>query len=214
MSELLGVLVGFLLTICIYSYLVGDNPLYRFGVHLLVGVSAAYAAVIAFNTVIWPQVDRFLAQPASPENLPWIVPLLLAVLLLVRWIGPLAWMGDSTVGVLVTVGAAVALVGVISGTLLPQLLATHADNAFLGLLTALLTVCALLYFQFTGGVDREGTLQPSLWKRAVTNVGQAVLMVTFGALFAGALGTSLTILVERVGYFMTRLVNLLGPYWS
>ena len=45
MNEFIGLIVGFILTLLVFSYLLGDNPLYRIAIHLLVGTSAAYAAV-------------------------------------------------------------------------------------------------------------------------------------------------------------------------
>ena len=35
--QALGVALGFVLTLMIYSYLLGDNPLYRLAVHVMVG---------------------------------------------------------------------------------------------------------------------------------------------------------------------------------
>ncbi|MFW5940232.1 MAG: hypothetical protein ACOC9C_00635 [Chloroflexota bacterium] len=214
MSEFPLVLVGFLLTLFIYSYVVGDNPLYRLAVHLLVGVSAAYAAVIAIESVFLPLFQRLQEQPTAPDNLLWGIPLLLSLLLLLRWLRPLAWAGNSTIGVLITVGAAVALVGAITGTILPQVLTMPDGEPWLGLATALLTACALLYFQFTGRADREGQFTRPAWKRVIAAVGQGVLMVTFGALFAGAFSTSLVVLVERLNHFITELASALGPFLS
>ncbi|HSM55353.1 MAG TPA: hypothetical protein VK879_04290 [Candidatus Sulfomarinibacteraceae bacterium] len=214
MGELSLVLVGFLLTLFIYSYVVGDNPLYRLAVHLLVGVSAAYAAVIAIQSIFLPLFQRLQAQPTAPDNLLWGIPLFLSLLLLLRWIGPLSWAGNSSVGVLITVGAAVALVGVITGTIVPQVLAMPEGQPVLGLVTALLTACALLYFQFTGRPDREGNFTRPGWQRVVAGIGQGVLMITFGALFAGAFGTSLVVLVERLNHFITELASTVGLFLS
>lgn len=214
MSELSLVLVGFILTLFIYSYLVGDNPLYRFAVHLLVGVSAAYAAVVAVDSIFLPLLQQLRAQPSDPDTLLWGIPLFLSLLLLLRWVRPLAWTGNSSVGVLITVGAAVGLVGVVGGTVVPQVTALSVDEPLIGLATALLTACALLYFQFTGRADREGRFTRPLWQRLIAGMGQGVLMVTFGALFAGALSTSLLLLVERLSHFMTALANTLGTFLS
>ena len=46
LAELGGLVVGLLLTLSILSYVIGDNPLYRLALHILVGVSAAFAVVI------------------------------------------------------------------------------------------------------------------------------------------------------------------------
>lgn len=213
MNELLPIVAGFLLTLFIYSYIVGDNPLYRIAVHLLVGVSAAYAAVIAVRTVFLPVINEIMAAPTEPTSLTWLVPLLLSILLLLKFIRPLAWVGNSSVGVLITAGAAVALVGVISGTLIPQLLQTGGANPVLGLVTALLTISVLLYFQFTGRADQDGEYSAPGWRRLIAGIGQATIMITFGALFAGAFSTSLALLVERISFYMTELAGVMGLFF-
>ena len=210
MSETMGILIGFLLTLFIYSYLVGDNPLYRLAVHLLVGVSAAYATVIALRRIIVPVLQRLWNDPTTAENLVWLVPLILSLLLLLKMVRPVSWAGNSAAGVLVTVGAAVALVGVITGTVLPQVTASTTAEPFSGLIAAVLTASALLYFQFTGRGDREGNYLPRMWRRIVGALGLAVLMVSFGAVYAGLLDTSLTLLIERMNYYLVELTNVLG----
>ena len=210
MTDSLALIIGLLLTLFIYSYLVGDNPLYRIAVHILVGVSAGYAGVIAINRILIPVISQLLADPTSSENTLWLVPIGLSILLFFKWLRPLAWIGSTSVGLLVTVGAAVAFVGAITGTLLPQVTVFDAGQPLIGILVALLSACALLYFQFTGKADQEGKPAHALWHRTVTGIGQAVLMIAFGAIFAGVFSTSLVLLIDRVSYFMSELTLLLG----
>ncbi|HCB50304.1 MAG TPA: hypothetical protein DEP47_12480, partial [Chloroflexi bacterium] len=75
-----GILVGFLLTIAILSFLIKDNPLYRLAVHILVGVSAGYAVVIVINEVVLPLFDTLSRSTSLTARLYWIVPLILAAL--------------------------------------------------------------------------------------------------------------------------------------
>ncbi len=51
-----GIWIGALLTLCIFSFLYRDNPLYKFAEHLFVGVSAGYFIVLRFWTVIVPNL--------------------------------------------------------------------------------------------------------------------------------------------------------------
>lgn len=209
MSELVTVIVGFILTLFIYSYLVGDNPLYRLAVHLLVGVSAAYAAVVAVRELFLPLVRRLAADPLATDSLLWLAPLFFALLLLLGWLRPVAWLADNSVGALVGVGASVALVGAITGTLFPQLFLAESNLA-LALGIALLTVLALLYFQFTGKTDADGAFAVGGGRRFITVGGRLVLTIAFAALFAGLLATSLALLVERVAFFASWIMELVG----
>ena len=193
--DLIGLLVGLVLTLFIYSYILGDNPLYRLAVHILVGVSAAYAAVIVLRQVILPVLSRIREEPTNAANL-WFVPVLVLILLLALR----RWTGNGTVAFLIAVGSAVALVGAVQGTLLPQITAVPNNPLFpgQGVLTAVLTICTLLTFQFTRRINRP---EPR-WQRPLSSLGRAVLMITFGALFAATLNTSLLLLAERLNYLL------------
>ena len=48
MADLIGATLAFVLTLLTLSYLIGDNPLFRFAIHLFVGVASGIAVVIAF----------------------------------------------------------------------------------------------------------------------------------------------------------------------
>ncbi len=214
MVEIIGLLVGFLLTICIYSYVVGDNALYRLAVHILVGVTAAYAVVLTVERIFLPIFRQFQADPGNAANIWWLVPLVLVLLLVMKLIRPVAWVGNSAVAVLIGVGSAVALVGAITGTLLPQIRANSSENIIISAAAVLLTICTLLYFQFTGPAGEKGERIMAPWQQIVAGVGRAVLMVTFGALFAGLLSTSLVLLTERVSFFFTALLDAIGGLLS
>ena len=92
MSELAGLIIGLILTLLIYSYIWGDNPLYRLAIHMLVGVSAAYAAVILVTQIFVP-IYRELLTPSGSDLLTWIIPMGLGLLLLLKRLPRLSWMG-------------------------------------------------------------------------------------------------------------------------
>ena len=212
MMEVAGFIIGVLLTLFIYSYIVGDNPLYQIAVHILVGVAAAYALLIALEEVFIPVGRRLLADPGAPENIAWVVPLALAVLLLFTWLRPVSWLSNSAVAFLAAVGAAVALVGVIAGTVIPQVAAGSAvgDSPLATIVAALLTASALLYFQFTGRMSPDGEVVFPLWQRAIRSVGRGVLMITFGALFAAILSTSLLLLFDWLAGTLDGIFDLVA----
>jgi hypothetical protein len=193
--DLIGLLVGLVLTLFIYSYILGDNPLYRLAVHTLVGVSAAYAAVVVTRQLLFPLWARLRQEPTNVANL-WLVPILLLILLFVLK----RWTGNGAVAFLIAVGSAVALVGAVQGTLLPQITAVPNNPLFAGhgLVTAVLTICTLLTFQFT----RRSSRSEPRWQRTLSGIGRAVLMITFAALFTATLNTSLLLLADRLNYLL------------
>ncbi len=217
--DLAGALVGFLLTLAVLSYLIGDNPLYRLAVYTFVGVAAGYVAVVAVVNVIVPQLFLTLLGPQDLgrlviTGLSW----LLALLLFLKLVNPDSALGRFPVAYLVGVGAAVAVGGALLGTLFPQTAATFvsllpAENAggdVLALveqpLSALVllvgTLTTLLFFWYgarpaPGGVpERPVLIKPLAW------IGQAFIGITFGALYAGVLAASVAYLAERLGALM------------
>ncbi|MFQ5435124.1 MAG: hypothetical protein ACE5FD_09640, partial [Anaerolineae bacterium] len=162
MSDLAGLLIGFVLTLFIFSYLLGDNPLYKLAVHILVGMSAAYAAIVAVDQVLLPIYRQLQADTSQAASLRWLVPAVFAVLLILKRLPAIGWLGNSTIALLVGVGAAVALTGAVGGTLIPQISAFGqlSNNGTGGILqhtaVAFFTAATLLTFQFVGRKNEDG----------------------------------------------------------
>lgn len=208
--EQIGLWVGFVLTLMIFSYILGDNFLYRLAVYIFVGLAAGYAAVVTWDSVLRPWLDNTFLSPdrTAPDILFGVLPLLLGALLLLKASPRLGRFGNLALAVLIGVGAAVALVGAITGTLLPLASATGNQigvNRVNGVLMLIGVICTLVYFQYLarrtpGGQIRRGPLVSMLGF-----VGQSVVVITLGSVYAAAILTSLTIFSERVSFLLARI---------
>lgn len=207
MNDTAGVLIGLLLTLLIYSYIVRDNPLYRLAVHMLVGVSAAYAAVVVVKQVIMPVFMQIRDNPTDRASLLWLIPLIFVLLFLLKRIPGFTKIGNHTIALLVGVGAAVALLGALTGTLWPQVTAVAKTDGqrIQSLVIAILTALTLFTFQFTGR-SKNGQWDRPFWQRGLVQIGRFTLMITFGALFAALFNTSLILLSSRLSYFISQLL--------
>jgi hypothetical protein len=217
-SELVGVAVGALLTVLVLSYLIGDNPLYRLALHLLVGATVGYTVAIATTTVLLQIVVPAL-QSGTAERYGMVIPLILGVLLLFKGFPRWAPVGNLSTAFLIGVGAAVATAGALLGTIVPQTAASgsifdwlQAERPELGLVNGLTmaagTICALLAFTFA--IPRKRTLR-GFWDTTIGlagRVGRIFLLAAFGATFAAALTASLSVLVGRI-YALIRAVQYL-----
>jgi hypothetical protein len=212
-TEFGGATIGFLLTLFVFSFVLRDNPLYRLAVHLLVGVSAGYVVVVTAREILLPVVETILSEPGRPEGLVWIVPLLLALLLLLKVIPRVSWVGNSSMAILIGVGAAVGLVGAIVGTLFPQVTARYG-NGFTGLFVALLSILVLAYFHFSGRTSKQGSATLPQWFHYVRSLGRVVITITLAGLFTGVLSTSLVLLTERVGTFVELFSRIFATFTS
>jgi len=229
--QAIGVALGFVLTLMIYSYLLGDNPLYRLAVHVLVGVGFGYAFVVIFYTVIKPQlIEPFISESAVGLEVIQPVVALLAVFLLLKLSPRTAPLGNLVMGFVMGVGAAVAVGGAVLGTLLPQIGATALpllptddhlifpnrsglENALAAWVMITGVITSLLYFHFGARPVGEDKVQRPGWIRLGARVGQVFLMIAFGSLFAGALIASLSVLTTRIQFLIWapgEILRLLG----
>ena len=104
--ETVGIWIAALLTLCIFSFLFKENPLYRFAEHLFVGVSAGYWFVCYAWDILWAKL--FLPLSAG-EDLGLILALVLGLMMLGKLTNRLQWLGRWPVAFVVgcTVGFAI-----------------------------------------------------------------------------------------------------------
>ena len=209
MLETAGVVVGAVLTLLIFSYVLGDNPLYRLALHLFVGALVGYSLGIVFREVFITMVlARLLTNP-----LAIVFPLVLGILLLFKGFPRQAYVGNFSVAYLVGVGTAVAISGALMGSIVPQVRATSGalspDSLQLsraglldGVLIVIGTTCTLMAFTFTAEGQRG---LAGAWARIVKMlawVGRVFLIFAISIAFAGALTASLSVFIGRIQYIL------------
>jgi len=222
LTEFIGLAVGFLLTILVFSYLIGDNAFFRLAIHIFIGVSAAYVAIITVNNVIIPRLVLPLINGPQDERLLSIILLIPSVFLFFK-VTPFKQLGSWPVAIMVGIGAAVAIGGAIKGTLFPQILGTinsvdpsaytittsNWQRAISGFIIVIGTITTLIYFHF-GIKDHQGqsSERPPLIEN-ISKLGKVFIAITFGALYAGVFLSALAALVERLS-FIWEFLNKIG----
>ena len=218
--ELISALVGLFLTLMVFSYLIGDNPLFRIAVYLFIGVASGYAATIVWHYVLVPK----LLQPLVALNPLTIIPLAFGVSLLAKLSPRTAWIGSFAMAVLVGVGAAAAVGGALIGTLLPQaqaaidgfdiLSAGSGLEAVSRLLAGVVmlggTVFTLASFHFSAGRAVDGVPKRNRIIEGIAWVGRIFIAITFGVLFAGVYMSALTAMIERLSFVLNFIRGLAG----
>lgn len=208
--------IGFLLTVMVFSYLIGDNPLFRIAVYLFIGVASGYAAAVIVTNVLFA---KFQALPLSdPVQLAiGLIPFLFAATLLAKLSPRLSWLGNFAMAVLVGVGAATALGGALAGTLIPQAEAAMdalSPRSLLELVEGGVmlvgTVATLAYFQFGAKRAADGSVKRNAILEALAWLGRIVIAVTLGVLFVGVYMAALTAMIERLSSLINFVRSLLG----
>jgi hypothetical protein len=222
MLDFIGLALGFLLTVLVFSYLMGDNPFFRLAIHIFIGVAAAYVAIITINNVLIPRLIVPILTGSQGERLLSIL-LFIPSLFLFFKVTPLRTAGNWSVAILVGIGAAAAVGGAITGTLFPQILGTINsvdpsansissnpwNQAINGIIIVLGTVTTLIYFHFgTQQIPGQPNERLPIIEH-ISKIGKVFLAITFGSLYAGVFLSSLAALVERLS-FLWEFLNTLG----
>ncbi len=215
LTILLSGLTTLVLTLLVFSRLLGDNPAFRVAQYLFVGVSLGFAFVVVYHQVLLPAVIDSLSSLNHPLGLiikltPWLLGLLLLTRISGRqhW----SWLANLPLALLFGVGTAMAVGGALVGTLAPQILATIRPSgsdiaqilgAVLLVIGVVLTLC---YFYFTIPTHTPSGRLVMLGAR----IGRWLLMLAFGFFLAGGLLTYLTALNTRLEVIINWLRAPLG----
>ncbi len=204
--EIIGMATGVVLTLAIFSYLLGDNFLYRIALYIFIGALLGYTLGIML-LLGW----NIIAVRLAGGEYALAFPLILGILLLFKGFPKYAYIGNFSLAFLIGVGTAVALSGALLGTLVPQIEATgravgNTGHLGRGLLIAAGTACTVLAFDFTITHKWRGLMGTGAG--FIRLLGRIFLIFAYGIAFAGALTASLSIFIGRVQYIIEFLQKL------
>ncbi len=216
-SNTIGIWLAALGTLCILSFLYGDNVFYKLAEAVIVGTSAAYAMVVGFWSTVMqnlfgkfvPSLVRATVLPSIPESTQsewiYIVPLILSVLMLWRlspvggWISrwPLAFFIGATAGFRLVHYLHADFVQQISSTIVPLVVFKTDGSVEIGTtlknsgMVASVLAC-LVYFFFS--IEHRGSIG------RIARVGIYILMITFGAAFAATVMGRISLITDRLTF--------------
>lgn len=227
--DLLTGALGFLFTLLILSYLIGDNPLFKIAVYLFVGVASGYAAAVVFWQALYPRLilpTLTVLQTGDYQRGIWLIAPWLGVAFILMKISPrFARAARLVMAFLVGTGAAVTLAGAVNGTLLPQFFATinffdpgAAAAKNIGALEVLGNgaimlvgvVTSLAYFHFGARSKPDGSTRRFGFINLFAWIGRIFIGITLGAVFAGVYAAALTAFIERISSLVNFINSLLG----
>ena len=202
--ELFGAWVSIALTLCIFSFLYADNPVYKLAEHLFLGVSIAISCVEIYYGTLKPNlIDELLAG-----DLLKVVPLVLFIFLFLKLTKQFNYLARLPIAFIVAAYAGVKLTGEANANLMTQMadsmpdLATlwsdhglwdwsaDGDGVISGLVLVLGLAACLLHFYFSA--PHKPAMQ---W---VSRFGILVLMLSFGASFGYTVMGRISLCIGRV----------------
>lgn len=218
-SELITLIIGVALTVMVFSYILGDRLFFGIATHILIGVSAAFLALVLIQKIILPYLFEPLKNMANPSFFLTLIPLALSILLILMLFQRGTQAGAIPLAFLGGVLAALAIVGVTRGTLAPQILSTLERfapgqlmdemelqwAAILEAVMVLLGVISVLFaFHHRGQVEAGEVVRP-VFLQGIGSIGQIFIGITFGALFVGLFSSALIALIGS----LTDIISLI-----
>ena len=199
-ETLVGAWVAVGLSLLIYSFLYKDNPFFKLAEHIFVGVSIGYLLTITYYQVM---VNK-LYLPMMQQGKWWLViPAFLGMLMLSRFIPPIAWLSRISFAFLLGISSGLAIPRQISSFILQQVqgtikpLITVGDSnvtftlANLNSLLILIGVGSVLFYFFFS-IEHTGPV------RRVARIGIYFLMISFGAAFGYTVMARMSLLIGRL----------------
>ena len=219
--EVISLWVQALLTFAILSFLIKDNPFYKFAEHVFVGISAGYGIIIVWHEAVLPiLLYRIFPQlggdPTVHPDYWVIIPGILGLLMVSRFIPRYGWLSRWPIAFVVGVTAGSSIPVVVQANILEQmhgtirpllyhrpLVLTHAPGAldlsagaafavFNALVLVLGVICVLSYFYFSQ--EHKRLLGAS------SRLGVWFLMIAFGAGFGNTVMARISLLIGRVQF--------------
>lgn len=200
--DFIGIWIGALLTLSIYSFLYKDNPLYKFAEHLFMGVSAGYFGAYLYHNVLIPN----LWIPLTSGQYYYIIAVLFGVTMLFRFSKKLGWVSRYGFAFVFGFGAGLNMIiylqanvfAQVQGTIQPLIAISNGTLDWGATIASIVTivgvVSALVYFYFSTphrGII-GGTAKLGIW----------FLMVSFGASFGYTVMARISLLVGRMQFLI------------
>lgn len=228
----IGVFIGGIATLGIYSFLIKENRAYRFFEHLFIGISAGMGVIIGIKDFLWPQVlepmlgldivqypDGTFSKTYEPMYLLYILPMVFGLFYYTIYSKRFSWLAKLVIGFSLGMSGGIAFKGFFN-EIMPQvassfkpLVVLEGEGAarvlnlaasFDNIVFVFTLLAVMLYFFFSFRF-----VSSSAVAGRVSASGRWLMMVCFGAFFGSTVMARMALLVERIQFLLTEWKDLL-----
>ncbi len=205
-----GIWLGALLSLSLYSFLYKDNPFYKFAEHLFVGMSAGYWVIYNIKNVLIPNWWNNLVPAEGGFQPIWLIPGTLALFMLLRIVPKLSSLSRMSLSLIVGTGAGLSLTAMLQTNALAQvngtIIALGQGGDLLSWISNIIivtgVVCGLVYFFFSKA--HTGVVG------GAANIGITILMVAFGASFGYTVMARISLLIGQTQFLLFEWLPTMG----
>lgn len=188
-GELLWYTFGVILTLCIFSFLIKDNPFYKFAERLVAGVAAGYWTMLVYHTNFRDKVILTMQN----GQFAYVIPILLGIGMWMRFSRKRSWISRYSIAFYIGISTGVSIPVYMYTAIFKQMSATIIPfNTVTNVLVIVGVMCSLFYFFFSKA--HTGAFG------VVSKIGIYTLMVGFGAGFGLTVMGRVALLVQRIIY--------------
>jgi hypothetical protein len=176
------------LTLCVFSFLIKDNPFYKFAERLVAGVAAGFWTMLLFWTNF---LDKVVVTVFQQGQFAYIIPILLGIGMWTRFSKRFSWVSRYSIAFYIGISTGVSVPVYMYTYVFKQISATMIP--FYNITNVLVVagvLCSLFYFFFSKA--HTGVFN------VVSKIGIYTLMVGFGAGFGLTVMGRIALLVQRV----------------
>ena len=185
----LGITVAALLNLGLWSFLIGDNRVFRLVQSLYVGAAVAHTFVLAYRNTLIPN----LWQPFTEGKYVLVIPMVLGLALFTRVSKKYSHISKIPMTFIVGVGAALAIRGALLSDLATQVASVMVPlNTVDNIVMLIGTLCTLIYFTFT--------IKPTPVTGTMSYIGRYFMMAAFGAAFGNTVMARMSLLIGRLQF--------------
>lgn len=194
--DTLKIWLAALFSISIYTFLFGENPLYRFAEHLFIGLTAANLTVQGFHNIA-TQAWRPLVENGE---LMWLGVIIGGLMLLSRWFKPIDWMSRAPLGFMTGVAAALSVRRSLESEFYRQIVSTVKLkwNTLDNVIYIIAVLLPMFYLIYT--LDEKSRLGSGV--KTLGKVGQLLMMVAFGASLGSTIMARISLVIERFQFLI------------
>ena len=213
------------LTLSIFSFLIKDNPFYKFAEHLFAGISVGYLVVITFTQIFIPRVWKPLMNAVNSGNILaagfLLIGIFIGLMYLSRTTEQYAWLSRYPISITVGFYSGYAIAPALNARVIKQLHSTvvadgesllnvqkiiaffnnptfsNLYQATYGPLLVIGVLVVLIYFFFS--FKNDNPIIKYTRKPALL-----YMMVGFGAAFGYTFMARISLFVDRMNFILNR----------
>jgi hypothetical protein len=131
--QIATILAGGIATLGIYTFLIKENPIYRFFEHLFIGIAAGFLPILTIKNFLWPNIlvpmlglntvvlpDGLVIKPYQSAYLLYLLPLAFGLLYYTLYSTKFSWMAKLVIGFTLGFSAGLTFKGFFA-EIIPQL---------------------------------------------------------------------------------------------